>query len=254
MNYGLYLSAGGALANMFRQDLYANNLANANTVGFKPDIAQLRQRLPERLESGAGVDPRQMLERLGGGIFGHTTRISLAQGDLIKTNNDLDVAIRGEGFFTVGSPDNQTRYLTRDGRFTLDAEGRLSLATNGMAVLDTEGEPIMLDRSAPVAINRSGDLIQRDRVVASLRLVMPSDTAELRKVGHNLFRTENPDSALVDAGGTLLQRHVENSATDPIMSLMDMIGASKAMQANVTLMQYHDQVLGQAINTFGRVA
>ena len=57
MNYGLYLSAAGTLSSMFRQDVIANNLANLNTVGFKPDMVYNRQRLPERLESAAPVHP-----------------------------------------------------------------------------------------------------------------------------------------------------------------------------------------------------
>ena len=67
MNYGLYLSAAGVLNNLQRQDVIANNLANVNTVGFKPDSVLTRHRLPERLESGHLIEPREMLERLGAG-------------------------------------------------------------------------------------------------------------------------------------------------------------------------------------------
>ncbi|MCH7571682.1 MAG: flagellar hook-basal body protein [Planctomycetes bacterium] len=263
MNYGLYLSASGALANMFRQDLYANNLANMNTIGFKPDIAVMRHRLPERLESpgtfaSSSVDPQLMLERLGGGVFGHPTRISMAQGDLMETGRDLDVALQGEGFLVIspdGDPDEQNLRLTRDGRMTLDAEGRLALSTNGMIVLDVNNLPITLDRSAKIHINEVGDVTQNERVIAKLRITQPQDPSRLRKVGHSLLRLDdNSADALTPAGGRLLQGHLETSATDPIMTLNAMISATKAMQSNATMMQYHDQIIGLTVNTFGRIS
>lgn len=260
MNYGLYLSAAGAMTNLFRQDLYANNLANANTIGFKPDIAMLRQRLPERIESPGSMasfaDPQFMLEQLGGGVFGHPTRISLKQGNLLETGNQLDLAMRGKGFFVLGDPDQpDSTLLTRDGRLTMDGRGRLIHAANGMPVLDTNGQSIHLDGSAGVEIDTKGHIIQNGQQVARLRLVMPTDPTRLIKVGHSLMRLEDQsDSALQPASGDVLQRHVESSGTDPIMTLTAMIGATKAMQSNAKLMQYHDNIIGQAINTFGRIA
>ncbi|MHC4590466.1 MAG: flagellar basal body protein [Planctomycetota bacterium] len=80
MNYGLYLAASGALTNIHRQEVITNNLANATTAGFKPDMVYARQRLPERLESGAGTDPKELLEQLGGGTALMPTRLDLSQG------------------------------------------------------------------------------------------------------------------------------------------------------------------------------
>lgn len=262
MNYGLYLSAAGALSNMFRQDLHANNLANMDTIGFKPDIAMMRQRLPERLESpgtlaASSADPQLMLERLGGGVFGHPTRISMTQGDLMETGRDLDVAMQGDGFLVIGQGGDggeQDILLTRDGRMTLDAQGRLAHATNGMLVLDINNMPISLNSSAKIRINEVGEITQDDRVVAKLRLTQPRDPSRLRKVGHSLLRLDdNSEGALAPATGRLQQGHLETSVTDPIMTLNAMITATKAVQSNVTMMQYHDQIIGMAINTFGRV-
>jgi flagellar hook-basal body protein len=150
MNYGLYVSAAGALTSLHRQDVVANNLANLNTVGFKPDSVFTKTRLPERLESGQSfADPQYLLEQLGGGQHLHPTFISFRQGDLAETHNDLDVAIMGEGFFAVqaGSGPDSIR-LTRDGRFTLNTDGELVMSTSGMRVLDVNDEPIRLNRNA----------------------------------------------------------------------------------------------------------
>ena len=262
MNYGLYLAASGALTSLYRQDLVANNLANSNTIGFKPDIASTRQRLPERLENpgsfiAASSDPKAMLEKLGGGVFGNPTRISMKQGALQVTGGDLDIAIQGDGFLVIsvgGDLAEENLRLTRDGRLALSPDGRLILATNGMSVLDENNQPITLDRSAKVQINSGGQIIQNDRVVATLRLTKPQNPADLRKVGHNLMRVDaNAESGLVAASGQLLQGHLESSAADPITTLNDMITATKSVQANITMMQYHDQVIGLSINTLGRM-
>lgn len=258
MNYGLYLSAAGALNSLHRQDVYANNLANADTVGFKPDAAMARQRLPERLETGglaAVADPNVLIERLGGGLLGDPTRVMLGQGDLTATGNDLDVAIRGEGFLVTGDDRGGPLRLTRDGRLVLDQRGRLVTASGGRAVLDVENRPIVLDRSAGVAINGAGELIQNDRVVARLQLSRPTDPGALHKIGHNLLTVDGAaENGLTAAAGEFVSGHVETSGTDPILTLHDMITASKAVQANAKMMQYHDHVMGMAVNTFGRIA
>ncbi len=137
MNYGLYVSAAGALSNLHRQDVITNNLVNVETIGFKPDMVVFRQRLPQRVSSGAPIEPQLLLERLGGSPTLNPTHLDLTQGSLIDTGDDLDLAINGEGFFVVKSADGQMR-LTRDGRFTMDARGTLVTAGGGLQVLDAK--------------------------------------------------------------------------------------------------------------------
>lgn len=266
MNYGLYLSAAGALSNMHRQDVMANNLANLATVGFKPDEVTFMTRLPERIDPGSlssceePADPQLMLERLGGGQWVAPSRVDLRQGPLQKTGNDLDVAIAGEGFFVVSATDNVTKdslRLTRDGRFTLNADGELIMAANGHRVLDDGDQPIVLDSDLPVTIGSSGDISQGGEIVATLGFVNVANQGALRKDGDNLLRFNGdggPQARRSDAAGEIKQRHVENSAVDPITALNNLMNASKAVQANLTMMQYHDNTLGQVINTYGRVA
>ena len=260
MNYGMYLSAAGALGNMHRQDVLANNLANMNTVAFKPDSVHLRQRLPERVESmgapGTFTDPRFMLERLGGGAFVDATRTSMRQGELIKTDNDLDVAFQSEGFFVVTSgigADPAARRLTRDGRFTLNERSELVMIGTGLKVLDAENEPIRLDPAKKVRIDEDGAVIQDGREVARIQRAS-AEARELVKVGDNLFRHNGAPAQFPQADGRLRQSYVESSAVNPIMTLNSMVSAAKAAQSNLQMIQYHDHTLGQMFNTFGRVA
>src|SRR5438105_2371537 len=119
MIYGLYLSATGVLANSYRQDVIANNLANSETVGFKKDLALFQQRGTEAQERGTPDESSRLLEGLGGGLLAAPTSMDLSQGDLEHTGNPLDVGLEGPGFFAVKESDGATR-LTRDGRFMLD--------------------------------------------------------------------------------------------------------------------------------------
>ena len=224
MNYGLYLSAAGALSSMHRQAVLSNNLANMTTAAFKPDVVDMRQRLPERLENPNGfIEPRLMLERLGGGLFVEPTRVDLSQGNLEPSGNDLDVAFDGDGMFVVGDgrgtgPANER--LTRDGRFSLNADGDLVTAAGGLPVLDANGGTISLTPGRPVAIDPFGQVTQDDRVAGQLKLVAAPPSRSLVKAGGNLFRlanntripTQTPD-------GRLIQGHVEASGVDPITTI-----------------------------------
>jgi flagellar basal body rod protein FlgG len=122
-------------------------------------------------------------------------------------------------------------------------------------VLDDEDEPIQLDPSQPVKIDSDGSIRQGDQVVANLQLATVTNPSRLVKAGDNLLRFDAVGpNARKPADGTLIQGAIEGSAVDPILALNDLMNVSKAIQANVQLMQYHDHILGQAINTFGRVA
>jgi len=264
MNYGLYLSAGGTLVSLHKQDVLANNLANSNTVGFKPDIVNFRARLPERLESPTlDADPQLLLEQLGGGQFTDPTRIDFHQGDLASTHNDLDLAIQGDGFFVVtngkGSGADNLRF-TRDGRFTLNPAGELVMAANGMRVLDPNDQPIKLDPAAKLHIDGAGNILQNGAVVARVQISTIPDKANIIKEGNNVMRLAGgkrqagSSAKRQPASGSVKQGWVESSGVDPILAMTAMINVSKAIQANATMMQYHDNIMGQAINTFARVA
>lgn len=259
MNYGLYLSAAGAFTSLHRQDVHANNLANVNTIGFKPDESYARHRLPERLESGAMADPHWLLEQLGGSQFVQPTRVRMIQGALQETGNQLDVAISGEGFLVAqarrGAGGDQIR-LTRDGRLTLNEDGELVMASTGLRLLDVNNSPIRINPLRDdVRIDAHGEITQNGAIIAQLQFVSPTDPELLQKAGDNLLRFHGGAAAShAAATGTIVQGHVEASAVDPISAMNAMITASKAVASNAAMMQYHDHVLDQAINTFGRVA
>jgi len=130
------------LASMRRMELVTNNLANAQTVGFKQDRSALSTFEELMLQQdGASSTNGQKLGELGMASVAEEPMIDFTQGALEETGRDLDMALEGPGFFTVQTPDGP-RY-TRDGGFTRDAFGRLS-TTEGHLVLDTANNPITI--------------------------------------------------------------------------------------------------------------
>src|SRR5215204_3929700 len=117
MPYGLYISAEGAQAQSRRMEVVANNLANVDTVGFRRDVAQFQARFAEEIERGRDHYGSGTMNNLGGGVQVRSTATDFTPGSLKRTNNETDMAIRGDGFFVVQK--GRDRLLTRAGDFTL---------------------------------------------------------------------------------------------------------------------------------------
>jgi len=122
MIYGLYNSAAGMMTQEYRQNVIANNLANADTVGFKQDIPVFAERQPASAGGERSGPSAPDLEGLSGGLWLGQTQTDFGQGALIQTNNSLDVALDGPGFLVVEA--NGGPQYTRDGRMIRDAGGR----------------------------------------------------------------------------------------------------------------------------------
>ena len=262
MNYGLNISASGVLTSMYRQDVLANNLANIDTPGFKPDSPFATQRDPARIEDGLLALPsNQLLERLGAGTLLAPNRTSQRQGDLQQTGNPLDVALKGKGFFVVEAPGQGTGdatervRLTRDGRFTLNANGRLVTSASGLAVMDSRSRPIAIDRTAGVvSINQDGAITQNGVEVARLQVVDVPDSPSLKKVGDNLYQPNASQmAAMTAADAEVMGGAIERSAVDPIRAMMGVTSAAGGVSGNARMMQLHDELMARAINGFAKV-
>ncbi|MCH7872243.1 MAG: flagellar hook-basal body protein [Planctomycetes bacterium] len=253
-SYGLWLSAAGMKVQDHRQSLIANNMANAETTGFKKDLAVIRQRAIEsREDAGGTARMHPVLDGLPGGINIRPAYQSFAQGEIEQTGRALDVAILGEGFFSVASGD-ETRY-TRDGEFALSADGDLILAAgNGRwKVLDEGGSTITIDpQGEKPGIYGDGTIRQGQDVVAKLGLFTTDDKQSLRKVGENLFDAGELD--MVPIEGRFEPGAREGSNVDVMPELVNMIEASRAYQLNANLLRMQDEMTGRVIQSVGRVA
>lgn len=252
MIYGLYVSAAGMMANDYRQDVVANNLANTQTAGFKPDVSIFQQRLTERMEDGPRFPmPEPAFEQLSGGLQVYPTQTQFVQGALEATGRQLDLALVGDGFLKVNQ-DDQIGY-TRDGRLELGRNGLLQ-TLGGAPVLDENDQPILLDRHNAVVITRDGGIYQQDERVATLGLVDLPEKTGARKLGGNLFEYRGTLPPSPAANTVIEPGFIERSGADPVEQMTMLIQATRAYQANATLISYQDQTLGRAVNDVGRLA
>ncbi len=261
MNYGLYLSASGVLTNLYRQDVFANNLANVQTTGFKPDEPALTQRPIERIEDQLGMQfSDRLLDQLGGGVFAGPQTIDFAVGSFQPTGNDLDVALpQRDCFFAVQHTNEKTGQtsvrLTRDGNFTRNAQGML-VNQSGQCVLDRDDQPIRLPDQGDVAISGSGQVTVDGDPVAQLQVARVADLTQLHKAGANQFAFDprKTDPRSIEQNPQVQTGVLESSAADPVKTLVKMIGATRAATGSAQLMSYFDTLMDRAVNTLGRVA
>ena len=255
MDYGLQISASGALASIHAQDTLTNNLANINTTGFKPLLAGTMFREAARIEDQLPhYSSNSLLERLGSGVLSAPESINFAQGELMPSANEFDLAIEGEGFFLVGNPDNPT--ITRDGRMTLNNENQLVMTATGTPVLSDKGDPIQIDPTRGVLeVMGNGQIRQSGQAVAQLGFVDVPSRKYLRPIGGGQYANMD-GSALqtIEGAGMIHQFMLEGSGANEIDSLMKIQSASRGAQGNIGMIDMQNRLISQAINTFGRLA
>lgn len=245
MIYGLYQSAAGMMVNEYRQDVVANNLANAETVGFKRDVATFAERL-RASEAGLRDGPsNDLMEALSGGIWLARTQTDFTEAAQVDTGNPLDVALAGPGFLRVAADGRE--YLTRDGRMVMDRDGWLVAATDGAAILGAGGQPIRLNpRRGEIAIDERGRIAQAGVPVAQLAVVDVDNYEALRKSGASRFVAE--DVQLLRSPTKVVSKVTESSGVEPIRELVSMIDASRAYQINAQMVTLQDSSAGRLIN------
>jgi len=248
MLYGMYVSAAGALANSYRQEVVSNNLANVETVAFKRDLALLQSRRTQAQQTGQNRYTTADLESIGGGLFAQRTFTDFTPAALEHTDNRFDLALSGKGFFQV-LKGNQIQY-TRDGKFTLDERNRLVTISENLPVLDVQGKEIMLDPAQPLLINEAGVIDQNG---IQIGVVNFADTGLLRKEGDNLYRA--PDGAQAQPVNTVVkQGFLEDSNVNALDQLTTMIQAQRLFQTNISLLQMQDETLNSAVNKLGNIS
>jgi flagellar basal-body rod protein FlgF len=196
------IAASGLRARMESLELLANNVANASTGGYKADREFYSlYTAPEAWDSEV-PSTMPVIER---------PWIDFSQGVLQATNNPLDVALSGNGFFSVNAPGGPL--YTRNGNFRLSANGKL-ITADGYAVRSQGGGELKLDASQPVEILDDGTVRQNGATVGKLDIADFTTTAGLEKQGSNYLRVAGPASGPASPSGTTVQQgKLESSNT-----------------------------------------
>jgi flagellar basal-body rod protein FlgF len=253
---GLYTGASGMLAEMARTDVISNNIANVNTTGFKKDRGVFRafpemniHRIHDPMPAGIDkvVDPRPFIGMMGTGVMLDEINTDFSQGALRTTSNPLDVAIRGEGFFQVQTPDG-IRY-TRDGSFSLNGNGYV-VTKDGHYVLGNNG-PLQLLQDGNIVISEQGEVFVDEQFVDRLSIVTFAQTNQLQKQGDNLYISNAPPIQLQDP--QIVQGALEGANLNTVTEMVDLISAFRAYEANQKVIQTHDATLDKAVNDVGRL-
>lgn len=247
----LYSAAAGMQSQQLNLDVIANNLSNVNTTGYKKtkpefqDLLYQTTRQPGAEQGGGNQLPTGVQIGHGSQLVA-TTRV-FSTGELSRTENELDVAVQGDGFFEIQLPDG-TRAYTRDGSLKRTADGRVS--TNGGLPLQGGWQPIPTDSHVTIAstgevtlTGPNGD--QSFRV----QLVRFANPAGLRSLGHNLYQ-ETLASGPAEIGnpgengfGELQQGFVELSNVKVVEEMVSMILAQRAYEVNSKAVQAADEMM-----------
>jgi len=255
MNYGIQISASGALSSIHQQDALTGNLANLGTAGFKPIMAGTQFRPSVREEDNLyNLDSNEMLERLGAGVLSAQNKINFAQGALEVSSSDMDVAIDGSGFFIIEHEGGQA--LSRDGRFGLNESGTMVQSTTGRPVLDPNNNQINIDPSRGlITIHGDGLITQGNQSIGQLGLGDVSDRSVLTKHGEGLFVSKfGTPLNILDGHGAFKQFATESSGVNEIDALMQIQDASRSAQGNIGMIDMQNRMMDKTINTFGRIA
>lgn len=241
------MSADGARVQSRRLEVIANNLANVDTVGYKPDVAGFEARLAEAIQRGYATHGDRSLNDIGGGVNVMDTTTNFSAGRLQETGNPLDMAIISGGFFQVQDAQGE-QFLTRAGNFSLDNQNRL-VTQNGMLVLDAGGSEISLEPGLPYRISAAGEISQAG-VNVPIGLAAPNSLGDLVKIGNNLFRPLSGVNQLEPQQREVRSGFLELSGANPTREMMTMIETTRAFEANVRIIQSHDSM---SSNLIGRV-
>ncbi|SDE99423.1 flagellar basal-body rod protein FlgF [Sporolituus thermophilus] len=244
---GIYTAASGMLAEAVRTDVTANNLANANTAGYKKDVAlshDFAGILISRINDGPGAP---VIGTLGLGAVVDNVATIHTTGMMRPTGNALDLAIDGPGFFVVVTPAGP-RY-TRNGAFTKNAGGEL-VTQAGYRVMGQAG-PVWLGDGAKVAIDADGRIFVDEVEVDRLQVVDFPDRRALVKEGDSLFAA--PGAAPQAGTGQVRQGMLELANVNVVAEMVTLIAGYRAYEINAKLVQTHDQLLDKAVNDVARV-
>ena len=241
-----YLSVSGAIARLRELDVVANNLANADTVGFKRDRSAFGVALERSIDDIAGVKT----EGASGRVFTMTKAVGVdfSNGPVHQTGRPLDVAILGPGFFSVQSAEGVE--FTRAGHFVSNAEGSLTLPDG--AVLLGGGSPISVGEAA-ASIRRDGTVVDSEgQPLGRVDLVEFPDLHRLEKVGATRFRApeDMPPQPVLEV--QLAERSLEASNVRPMEDLVALIELQRAFDVTLRSLQDDDSATRSLIEEFSR--
>ena len=252
----LFISKTGMESQQTQLDVISHNLANVSTTGYKRANAVFEDLIYQNLRQvGAQTSEENQLPtglHLGLGVKVTATSRNFLQGPLQQSNNNLDVAINGDGFFEVTQPDGTTAY-TRDGSFQVDSQGRLVTASGlpvaGGITIPTGASKIVISDKGEVSAVMPGN--PAAQTIGNLAMSSFINPAGLEPRGQNLYietaASGQPQQSTPGTNGlgTIQQGYLEGSNVNVVQELVTMIQTQRAYEMNSKAVQTSDQMLAK---------
>jgi len=252
-------AASGMAAQQMNVDNIANNLANVNTTGFKKSKLEFQDVLYQKVSqagvasSTGAIIPTNI--EVGYGVKPVATTRQFEMGEMQPTENPLDLAIEGNGFFQVTLPDGETAF-TRDGTFKITADGRIT-NSDGFYVtpeitIPEDSEAVSITPEGTVSVKLVGQTEPQE--IGQFELARFINPAGLSSMGHNLFQqtaaSGEPITAVAgeDGMGTIRQGYLEISNVDVVTEMINMIIAQRAYEINSKAIQTSEDMTQIANN------
>jgi flagellar basal-body rod protein FlgF len=262
---GLYTAASGMNAEMVRQDVIANNLANVSTIGYKKDEAVftdfpnvLVHRINDRMQTNTPPmlinQAAPLLGKVGHGNQVDGVVVNFSDSSYSQTDRKLDLAVKGSALFTLELADG-SRAFTRAGNFTINEKNELCTPA-GDLVMSKGGKSIQVD--GEVVVDSSGAVFVDGQHTEDLLFTPINEANHFIKRGENLFLRVEEDLAVEEpveeAKVEVMQGYLEQPNVKVIEEMVDMISVMRAYEANQKSIQMQDETLSKAINEVGRPA
>jgi len=255
MMKSLYIGSTGMAAQQMAIGVIANNLANVSTTGFKKSVPEFQELFYETFRAAGSPTSLGVLPvgiQIGSGVQPITVHKLFGQGDFEETQNSLDIAIEGGGFFQVVLPDGSTAY-TRAGTFKLDSEGNV-MTPQGFPLLPSitipsETKTVNISPEGVVSVKLAGVATIAPEIIGTIELARFINEAGLDSLGKNIFQptaaSGEPLTGLPGEPGfgTLLQGSLENSNVNIADEMVKMIVAQRAYELNSKAIQTSDEML-----------
>lgn len=249
---GLYSAASGMASTMMEIDMLANNLANMNTTGFKKSATNY-QAFGNVLMNRLDKNGAKQIGSMASGVQLSGSHVQYNQGTLKQTDNDFDMALQGNGFFTIEGPNGQPLY-TRNGSFNRAGDGTL-ITQDGMRVLNNQGAPIIIPPETPqMTVTSTGLIADGENILGQLGITEFQNTESLEQRGQYLFSagpTTRKDNFAQDKT-TVIQGSLELANVNAVEELVRNISGVRRYEAMQKSIQTQNESLRLAVNQVGR--
>ena len=263
---GLYTAHTGMVNEMKRLDIMTNNLANADTTGYKKEGTTSRtfsEELAVRVKDTSSYGLIRPIGDIAYGVHLGQVYTDWSEGSYKVTDNETDFALGGQGFFAVSFTDkagNTSCKFTRDGAFTVNAQGYL-VTKDGDYVLNQNGANganpaagnyIRVNPNAKLVVNEQGEIFQNDQFVAKIGVVDFANYDEIEKYGENLYNLLD-GGQIIPSEASVEQGVLETSNVNVVKEMVNMITIQRAYEAGQKVITSMDETLQTAVNSLGKV-